>query len=40
VIALHMVFRVRVMFAGGKFLIAVAVIIAITFIIWPARRDR
>jgi len=39
IIALHLVCRVRIMVAGGKFLLGVGLIIAITMMIWPARRD-
>ena len=39
VIALHFVCRVRILVAGGKFLLGVGMIIAITMLIWPTRRD-
>ena len=39
VVALHLVCRVRIMVAGGKFLLGVGLILVIAVMIWPARRD-
>jgi hypothetical protein len=37
-VLVHLVFRVRVMFAGGKLLLSVLVILGVVWVLWP--RDR